>query len=215
MNLLLKKEFRLAMHPAALCFLALASLMLVPNYPYYVTFFYTSLGIFFICLSGRENRDAEFSLLLPMAKRDIVKTRFLTVLLLELITLVLAIPFAVLRQQFALPPNAVGMEANIAFFGFSLIMLGIFNYTFFVSYYKNIQKVGKAFVVSSVVMFCYMTVAETLTHIVPFMKNRLDTMDPQYLEEKLVILAAGIVIYLLLTMVSYRRSVAAFEKLDI
>ena len=39
MNLLFKKEMRLAMHPASLGFLALSALLLVPNYPYYVTFF--------------------------------------------------------------------------------------------------------------------------------------------------------------------------------
>lgn len=215
MNLLLKKEWRLAMHPAALCFLALASLVLVPNYPYYVTFFYTTLGIFFICLSGRENRDAEFSLLLPMAKRDIVKARFLTVLLLEIITLILAVPFAVLRQQFALPPNAVGIEANIAFFGFSLIMLGIFHLVFFGIYYKNIQKVGKAFVVSSCAMFFYMAVVEVLVHAVPFFRDRLDTMDPLFLGEKLVVLAVGVIAFVLFTLISYKTSVKNFEKQDI
>ena len=33
MNLLFKKEMRLAMHPASLGFLSLSSLLLVPNYP--------------------------------------------------------------------------------------------------------------------------------------------------------------------------------------
>lgn len=203
------------MHPAALCFLALASLVLVPNYPYYVTFFYTALGIFFICLSGRENRDAEFSLLLPMAKKDIVKARFITVLILEGITLILAIPFAVLRQQFDLPPNAVGIEANIAFFGFSLIMLGIFHLVFFGIYYNNIQKVGKAFVVSSCAMFFYMAVMEVLIHVLPFFRDKLDTMDPLFLREKLVILFLGVLLYLLFTVMAYKNSVKNFEKQDI
>ena len=206
---------RLAMHPAALCFLVLAALVLVPNYPYYVTFFYTSLGIFFICLSGRENRDAEFSMLLPMAKKDVVKARFITVLLLEIITVLLAIPFSLLRQQLPVAPNAVGMEANIAFFGFSLIMLGIFHMVFFGIYYKNIQKVGKAFVVSSVVMFFYMAVVEAPVHFLPFFRDRLDTADPLFLGEKLIVLAVGIVVFVLLTLIAYRTSVKNFEKQDL
>lgn len=215
MNALLKKEWLLAMHPAAICFLFLAALVLVPNYPYYVTFFYTSLGIFFICLTGRENRDAEYSLLLPAGKSDVVKGRFLTALLLEIITLILAVPFAMLRQQMPVAPNAVGMEANIAFFGFSLIMLGIFNYIFFVSYYKDIKKVGKSFVISSVVMFLYIAIAETLTHVVPFMKDHLDTMDPQFLTEKIVVLMLGILLFAVFTFAAYRRSVHLFEKQDL
>lgn len=209
------KELRLAMHPAAVCFLFLASLVLVPNYPYYVTFFYTALGIFFICLSGRENRDAEYSLLLPAAKRDVVKARFYTALLLEIITLVLAVPFAALRCQLPVPPNAVGMEANIAFFGFSLLLLGIFNFTFFVGYYKNIQKVGRSFVISSAVMFVVMALLETLTHIVPLFRDKLDTMDPLFLTEKLIVLALGAVAFVLLTICAYRRSATRFEKQDI
>ena len=209
------KEMRLAMHPAAICFVFLASLVLVPNYPYFVTFFYTSLGIFFICLSGRENKDAEYSLLLPISKKDVVKARFSTALLLETITLLLAVPFAVLRRQLPVAPNAVGMEANIAFFGISLLLLGIFHLVFFGIYYKNIQKVGKAFVVSSVVMFAVMTVAETLTHIVPLFRDKLDTYDPLFLTEKLMVLAIGLICFVLFTFVAYRRAVANFEQQDI
>lgn len=215
MKALLKKEWLLAMHPAAICFVFLASLVLVPNYPYYVTFFYTSLGIFFICLSGRENRDAEYSLLMPMGKSDVVKSRFLTAIVLEGITLILTIPFSILRQHLPVAPNAVGMEANIAFFGLSLVMLGIFNLTFFVSYYKNIRKVGKSYVLSSAVMFLYVATAETLTHVIPFFRDRLDTMDPLFLTEKSAVLLAGVAAYLLLTWIAYRLSVKYFEKLDI
>lgn len=215
MNMLLKKELRLAMHPAAVCFLFLAALVLVPNYPYYVTFFYTSLGIFFICLSGRENRDAEFSLLLPIAKGDVVKARFLVALLLEILTLVLTVPFALLRQHLPVEPNAVGMEANIAFFGLSLILLGLFNFTFFCCYYKNIQKVGKSFVLASTVMFLYIAVVETLTHIVSFFRDRLDTLDPLFWQEKLSVLAIGFVFFAILTALAYVISQKRFEKQDI
>ena len=57
MKNLLLKEWRLALHPAALLFLCLSSMLLIPSYPYFVIFFYTCLGLFFICLSGRENKD--------------------------------------------------------------------------------------------------------------------------------------------------------------
>ena len=46
MKALQSKEWRLAMSPVPLLFLALSGLVLIPNYPYYVTFFYTTLGIF-------------------------------------------------------------------------------------------------------------------------------------------------------------------------
>ena len=215
MNLLFQKEMRLAMHPASLGFLALSALLLVPNYPYYVTFFYTSLGIFFICLGGRENKDVEYSLLLPIAKIDAVKARFLTVLFLELVQMLLAVPFALLRQQMAVPLNQVGIEANIAFFGFSFVMLGIFNFVFFLVYYKDVRQVGKAFLIASTAVFLYTAVMETLVHIVPFFALRLDTLDPQFLTEKLTVLVIGFILFLLLTFGSARTAMKNFEKQDV
>jgi len=129
--------------------------------------------------------------------------------------LVLAVPFAYVRHQMSLPPNAVGIEANIAFFGFSLMLLGLFNLTFFISYYKNIQKVGKSFVLASTVMFFYITVMETLTHILPFFRDRLDTVDALFFKEKLIVLVLGAVAYVLFTKIAYALSVKNFEKQDI
>ena len=48
MKNLLLKEYRLAMHPTVLIFLALSAMLLIPSYPYYVVFFYTALGVFFV-----------------------------------------------------------------------------------------------------------------------------------------------------------------------
>ena len=38
---LFKKEWKLVMMPVPLLFLLLSGLVLIPNYPYYVTFFYS------------------------------------------------------------------------------------------------------------------------------------------------------------------------------
>ena len=57
MKNLVYKEFCLAAHPTNYIFLSFAFMLLIPNYPYLVSFFYTTLGIFFMCLSSRENHD--------------------------------------------------------------------------------------------------------------------------------------------------------------
>ena len=66
MSKLLKKELALCLHPAAVVMLLLSALVLAPNYPYAVSFFYLTLGLFFICLGGRENHDVIFTLTLPV-----------------------------------------------------------------------------------------------------------------------------------------------------
>ena len=48
---LLRKEWTLCLHPAALIMLGLSTLTLIPNYPYTVSFFYTTLGLFFISIN--------------------------------------------------------------------------------------------------------------------------------------------------------------------
>ena len=144
MKNLMRKELVLAMHPASMLFLLLSAMLLIPNYPYYVICFYTCLGTFFICLTGRENRDIEFTALLPVRKTDLVRARVFTVMLMQLAQLVIAVPFAVFSSRVS-AENLVGMDANTAFFGFALVLYGVFNLVFFRNYYRAPGKVGKAF----------------------------------------------------------------------
>jgi len=51
MKNMLYKEFKLALHPTSIIFLSLSAMVLIPNYPYYVTFFYVMLGVYFMCLA--------------------------------------------------------------------------------------------------------------------------------------------------------------------
>lgn len=212
---LIAKEFRLALHPTSYIFIILSAMLCIPNYPYYVIFFYTGLAIFFTCLSGRENHDVFYSMTLPVSRRDIVAARFSSAVLLQLMQLAAAVPFAFLHASFDMPGNTVGMDANTAFFGFSLLMLGIFNITFFTQYYADVKKVGKAFVIASTVYFIAMLALETLAHVLPFMRDIADTPDPQNMGVKLIILAAGAAAYILLTLTAYKISLKSFIKQDL
>lgn len=209
------KELRLALHPAAVMFLGLSALLLIPSYPFYITFFYTCLGIFFICLNGRETGDIAYTLLLPIPKRDAVKARFLLVTALELVQAVLAVPFLVLRNTVMIQPNEAGIDANLAFLGISFLLLGVFNLLFFTCYYRDPDKVGRAFFRGCAGFAAGMLLAEALVLAVPAVGARLDTPDPQFLAGKLVILLAGAVSYALLTIIAYRGSVRSFEALDL
>ena len=114
MKAMLYKEFRLALHPTNLLFLLLGAMLLIPAYPYYVAFMYTCLSIFFLFLSARENQDTRFTALLPVKKRDVVKGRCVTVAAVELMQLLVGVPFAFLTARVNPNPagNPVGIEAN-------------------------------------------------------------------------------------------------------
>ena len=215
MGKLLKKELRLALHPTAPMFLLLSAMLLIPNYPYLVVFFYTGLAVFFTCLTGRENHDVEYTMLLPVSKRDVVKARMLLVVLLEMTQLLLAIPFAVLRQKLIPDPNAVGMDANIALLAFALVQMGLFNMVFFRTYYRDVQRVGISFLRASIITFVYITLVETTAHVVPFVRDILDTPDPAHMHEKLLTLAIGLLFFALITWMACRRAQTDFEKQDL
>ncbi len=215
MKKLLKKEFTLALHPTCWLFLGLSAMVLIPNYPYYVIFFYTGLGLFFTCLTGRENQDVLFSLLLPVSRRQVVQARMVTVMLLELATVVLTALFSLLRQALPLGENAAGMEANLALLGLSLVVLGLGHVAFFGVYYRNVQRVGVAFLWCALAEFLAIGVLEVLAHTVPLFRNRLDTPDPAFLREKLLTLILGLAVYGILTAIAYVRAVRDFEKQDL
>lgn len=215
MRQLLRKEFRLAMHPTNVMFLGLSAMMLIPNYPYYVTFFYTTLALFFTCLNGRENNDIPYSANLPVKKRDIVRARYWYFVIFELAQMLVAAPLAILRQGMDMPGNAVGMDANIALFGFTFLMYALFNAVFFRVYYQNVYNVGKAFVISSIVTFVYICIAEASAHIVPFVRDCLDTPDTMFVMEKCIVLAIGAAVFAAVTILSCKDSVKRFEAEDL
>ena len=210
MKELLKKEISLVLHPTNWLFLALSALVLVPNYPYYVTFFYTGLGIFFLCLSGRENKDLEYTVALPVEKRDVVRARILVALLLEAAQMLLVGLFVAVSQSALKQKNLVGMDANLSLLGLSLPMLGLFNAVFFGLYFKNLVKVGKAFGIASIAIAAY-----TCAHALPFVRDVLDTPDPQHLTAKLVTLFLGLAAFVALTVITLKKSEKNFEKQDL
>ena len=106
---LLKKEIVLSAHPTTIIMLLLSPMVMIPNYPYSVVFFYITLSLFFTCIQGRENNDIIYSLNLPIAKKDIVKARMAFAVILEFAQLLITIPFAILSQKVNVAGNSAGI----------------------------------------------------------------------------------------------------------
>lgn len=215
MKALLMKEIRLAMHPTAPLFLGLSAMLLIPNYPYDVVFFYTALAVFFTCLTGRENQDVVFTMLLPVAKRDVVRARMALVLLLEGAQLLTAALFALLRGVILPTPNLAGMDANVALFALALVELGLFNLVFFPAYYRDVRKVGAAFVKGAAAVFGCIVLGEVAVHAIPWVRDVLDTPDPLHLPAKLAALALGAAVFAVLTLLARRLAIRRFERVDL
>ena len=212
---LLKKEFTLTMHPTVPVMLLLGTMVLIPNYPYLVAFFYVTLSLFFTCLNARENNDAVFSLSLPVKKADLVRSRILFACIIELFSILLTAPCTVLSAKIAPQGNAAGMDANLVLLGQGLLLFGLFNLVFFASYYKDISRVGVPFVTASVVSFVLVGADVCLCYAVPYVKNVLDTPGFVNAAPKAVCLISGALSFAALTLLSYKISTKRFLKLDI
>lgn len=214
MKKLLYKELRLALHPASIAFIFLSAMLLIPNYPYYVAFFYTCLGIFFTCLTGRENHDILYTAMLPVKKRNVITARIWFAIILQVIQVITAIPFMLIRRSMPVPPNQVGMEANLVMLGVAFVLMGLFNLVFFGIYCKTPKKVGRAFVSASAVMFIAMLAAEVLAHF-PYISTVLDSFDAAFLPQRAAVFIIGLVIYVLLNTAVICSGRKSFEKYDI
>ena len=212
---LLRKEFALFAHPTSWMFLAFGAMMLIPGYPMYLPIFFASLGLFYACLSARENNDLYYTLLLPVRKRDAVRARGLYFALMELLQAAACVPFAILRGALKIGPNSAGMDVNPALFGLALLMMGLFNLLFLPRLYKNPAAVGKPFLIVSIWVFVYILAAEACCFVVPFFRDVLDTPDPQHLGAKLAVLFVGAALFALLTALGVRRAEGIFEKVDL
>ena len=211
MKNLLYKEFRLAIHPSVYVFFALAALLLVPSYPYYVSFFYLTLGIFLTFKTNRAENDIFYSALLP------VRARVLTVALLELANILIAIPFAVISAKInPAGGNKAGIEPNVAFFGLSFLMYGGFNLIFFPVFYKTGRSEGKAFLWGGVFTFLYIIAAESLAQYIPSpVSAYLDTLEKSAQLRQLPVLFAGIALWAAFTLLSAKISAERFGKVDL
>lgn len=237
---LIKKEFALTAHPMTFVMALFGAMLLIPSYPYYIAFFYTTLGIFFGFMNARENKDFVYMAVLPVSKKDIVKAKGLFVVIIELISIAVAVPFAFITNRINPNPdlNEAGINANTAFFGMVLIMFAIFNLIFLTTFFKSAYKVGKAFIFSCIGMAAYMVVAEIpviiysaaskmisedfqkftsniVTSTLFSVGNLMDSVGGNAMIKQLPILIAGIIIYIVLTVLAIKKSQSNFEKVDL
>ena len=214
MKTLLYKQLRLACHPMTPVFCLSGIMLLIPNYPYSVAFFYVTLGLFFTFLNMREQKDIYYSALLPLRKRDTVRAAVAFTVLVELLSVVITALFCLLSAK--LQPgkdNAVGMDANLMLLGAGFVLYGVFNLVFFICLYRSGYKVGVAYLKVNLALWPMMLLAEALPHFPSLMW--LNRVDAQANLRQIPILLFGVAVFAALTMLAYRRSARLYERVDL
>lgn len=212
---LLKKEFGLCMHPFGYLTPVFSAMVLIPGYPYTVCCFYTTLAIFFICLSARENHDAAYTLTLPVSRRDAVEGRILLCVCMETVQLITMGIFIWIKYLIGAMPNPAGLDAGLALIADGMVVYALFNLVFFPIYYRDINKPGVSFMIASAAVFLWILLEVIATYTVPFVRYRLDTADPAYLEDKALFTLGAAALFAAGTWMAFLRSVKKFESADL
>lgn len=231
MKALLNKEFKLCLHPTVFIYLGLVLMLLIPSYPYLVACFFLCNAIFFTFQTSRENSDAMYTAMLPVSKAQAVKAKCLFAVIVQIIDLALMAGVMALGNLFLNPLNPGGTDRSISFFAFAIVLYAIFNLIFFTSFYKTGYKAGSSFLKGAIGVWIWIMVVEGLmiaSHAVlesgnteiPFFRFLHEYVDIWPATNgawmvQMILLVAGIAIYVLFTVLAVRISIRRFEKVDI
>ena len=131
---ILRKEIKLSASVLSYLFTLFGLMFFLPGYPVLCSAFFVSLGLFQSFQNAREANDIVFSALLPIAKRDVVKGKYLFVCLIEgcafiLMTAAVVLRMTVFSQSVVYRSNAL-MNANPFALGMACLIFGVFNWIF-------------------------------------------------------------------------------------
>ena len=217
MRNIMLKEMKLSASVVTYLFVVFGLMFFLPGYPILCGAFFVTLGIFQSFQNSRETNDILFSALLPIAKRDVVKGKYLFVCLIEVCSLVLmavavAVRMTVLSHAAVYRNNAL-MNANLFALGMALLIFGVFNFVFVSGFFRTGYKFGRPFVTYIVVGFLLICLGESL-HFIPGM-SVVNAFGFDSLGIQLILFALGLLAYLGITLGAYRLSCRRFERIDL
>ena len=217
MKNLLYKEIRLGITPVLVLFLTFPAMLLIPNYPRFVPYFYICLATFFVFNNAQLNKDLQYSMILPIRKRDMVKARALMVASYQLLSIAIGIPFAILSRM--VPNTYPGLGPNLAFFGLNFIPMALFNLVLFTMFYRKAEKPQVPFIIGAVIWFIIFAVIDGTfiaggTLKIPFIAT-MASMDPADFGVQIPFLIFGLLFYFGIWILTYRIAANRFEKVDL
>lgn len=214
---IIKKEMKLSASVLSYAFLLFGIMFLLPGYPILCSVFFVTLGIFQSFQNARETNDIVFSALLPIAKKDIVKGKYLFTCMIELCSTLLMMLCTLLRMtifsEVAVYRENALMNANLFALGVAFVIFGMFNAIFVGGFFETGYKFGKPFISYIIVAFLMTGMAEAI-HYVPGWES-VNAFGFEYAGTQIFLLGTGIVIYIILTIFSCRRAYKKFEKIDL
>lgn len=217
MKELIKKEITLTASPLTYFFIAFSIMTMIPGYPILVGAFFVCLGIFYTFQFAREYNDILFTALLPVKKSDVVKSKYIFTIGIQMIgfvldTILTALRITKLNESTVYTTNPL-MNANLAYLGYVLIVFAAFNLIFLGGFFKTAYHYGKPFIHFCIIAFILIGIAETIHHIPGF--EFLNVGFGSELALQSLVLGAGIIVYITGTVFSMKKSIERFSQVDL
>ena len=226
MRNLLYKEFKLCTTPTVFIFMAFVLMLLIPNYMYLIPAFFLCNAIFQAFQQGDTNNDLSFTMLLPVSKKQAVLAKYLYAAIIQLAMLLLYIPMILLNNAVIPQPNEM-LDACPTLLGGVLTVFALFNLIFFPTYYKRGCKPGKGFLIATIVIFVWIFTFEGFfivskafadqVWIFNWIQNNIDCIpaNSASMTAQLTAILIGLIIYALLTFISFKKSVSNLDKVNL
>lgn len=216
MKNLLYKELKLTITPFFFVLPILTgALMLIPSWLYFfVLLYFCFITVPNLFAMSKADNDIGFSVMMPVRKSDVVKARFMSIMILELLHIILAVVYAIINNNIYNIPNFF-MDPNVAFFGLIFIMYGIFNAILLPMFYKTGYKYGLPVIIGNIFAVLFAASIEVLVLLNPTVRTYLKGTTSSMVMVQVIILLVGILIFFGLAMLSYKRSVKNFEVIDV
>lgn len=216
---LLYKELRLTASPLTFLFILFGAMTLLPGYPILVSGIIVCLGIFYSFQIAREANDILYTVLLPVAKTDVVAGKYAFVCFVEFLAFVVMAALTVLRMTLPALQNApmyahnVMMAANPLFLGFALLVFAAFNLLFVGGFFKTTRGFARPLVHFLIVAVLIVAAGEALHHIPGLEFLNRSTGELMWVQYVVLFICAAA--YILGTWWSCGRSMERFEKIDL
>ena len=208
---------RLSASVLSYLFIAFGFMFFIPGYPILCGVFFVTLGIFQSFQNAREANDIVFSALLPIAKKYVVRGKFLFSCFIELCSFALMAATVILRMtifsESSLYRNNALMNANPFALGMALLIFGLFNFIFIGGFFKTAYKLGKPFLIYIIAAFITIGIGEALHHFPGL--EMLNAFGFDHIIQQLGLFGIGALCFVFLTLLSYRRACEHFEIIDL
>lgn len=213
---LIKKELFFTTHPSLWLFSLLGVLILIPDYPMIVAPGYVFLAIFTAFNVRRANKDIDFTVTLPVRRRDVVTGSAILIVAFETLMLTVCGICAAIAD-FAVSPdgNVVGLDPNLAFFGVAMAGYGVFNLIFLPGFYRTGYKAGFPTLFGVTGYLALYAACETTVQLVPTLAATLDGLNPAYIGIRAAVLAVGAILFVALTYSGVKAGQKKFDKISL